>query len=134
MAPFPRSIRRAAALLAVPALVAGCGTISVTAPPATPTDFPGIAGRLNAAGIKLSDWVSGDPGCGEQGGRVAAALAVVEPHRRRAVAHEREVEVAARQVDVAEQPPVPITPVERRVAQLGDLVAAHKFLDLLAAK
>ena len=65
MAPT-RSTRRAAALLAATALVAGCGTISVTAPPATPTDFPGIAGRLNAAGIKLSDWVSGDPGCDDQ--------------------------------------------------------------------
>jgi len=44
-------------------VVAGCGTISMTAPPATPTDFPGIAGRLNAAGIRVADFVSGDAGC-----------------------------------------------------------------------
>jgi len=35
----------------------------MTEPPATPTDFPGLAGRLNAAKIKVSDWVSGDAGC-----------------------------------------------------------------------
>ena len=66
MAPTLRRARRAAALVAATALVAGCGTVSLTEPPATPTDFPGIAGRLNAAGIKLSDWVSGDPGCDDQ--------------------------------------------------------------------
>ena len=60
----PTIMHRAALLLALAAgLVAGCGTISTTAPPATPTDFPGLAGRLNAAGIKVSDWVSGDAGC-----------------------------------------------------------------------
>jgi hypothetical protein len=45
--------------------VAGCGTVSFTEPPATPTDFPGITGRLNAAGIKVRDWVSGDAGCSD---------------------------------------------------------------------
>jgi hypothetical protein len=50
-------------LAAAAALLAGCGTISTTAPPATPTDFPGLTGRLNAVGIKVDDWVSGDPGC-----------------------------------------------------------------------
>jgi len=66
MAPISRAwtpLRRAVALVATTAIVAGCGTISTSAPPATPTDFPGIAGRLNAAGIKVRDWVSGDPGC-----------------------------------------------------------------------
>jgi hypothetical protein len=43
--------------------IAGCGTVSFTEPPATPTNFPGITGRLNAAGITVRDWVSGDPGC-----------------------------------------------------------------------
>jgi hypothetical protein len=52
-------------LLAVPLLAGACGTISMTSPPATPTDFPGLAGRLNAAGIKPADWVSGDPGCAD---------------------------------------------------------------------
>jgi hypothetical protein len=59
-------LRRLAPLLAVTALLAACGTISTTAPPATPTDFPGLTGRLNVAGIEASDWVSGDPGCDNQ--------------------------------------------------------------------
>ena len=46
------------------ALVAGaCGTISSSPPPATPTGFPGITGRLAAVGISVSDYVSGDAGC-----------------------------------------------------------------------
>jgi hypothetical protein len=46
------------------AVVAGaCGTISSSPPPATPTGFPGITGRLAAVGISVSDYVSGDAGC-----------------------------------------------------------------------
>jgi hypothetical protein len=44
-------------------LVAACGTISTSPPPATPTDFAGLTGRLNVAQIKVSNWVSGDAGC-----------------------------------------------------------------------
>jgi hypothetical protein len=45
-------------------LVAGaCGDLRVTEAPATPTDFPGLAGRLAVAGITIGDSVSGDPGC-----------------------------------------------------------------------
>ena len=44
-------------------VLAACGTVSMTAPPATPTDFAGITGRLNAAQIKVRNWVSGDAGC-----------------------------------------------------------------------
>ncbi len=62
--------RSAAGFLRVHALVllavfavAACGTISTTPPPATPTDFPGLDGRLNVAGIQASNWVSGDAGC-----------------------------------------------------------------------
>ena len=58
-----RRVRHAVLLAAVALPLAGCGSISMTAPPATPTDFPGLAGRLNAAGIKVADWVSGDAGC-----------------------------------------------------------------------
>jgi hypothetical protein len=47
----------------LPLVVAACGTVSMTAPPATPTDFAGITGRLNAAQVKVRDWVSGDAGC-----------------------------------------------------------------------
>ena len=69
MAPSPaghvRSRRLAELLLASQVALAGCGTISSSPPPATPTNFPGLDGRLNAAGIKLSDWVSGDPGCAD---------------------------------------------------------------------
>ncbi len=62
--PGPRSGARPAVLLAAAALaLQGCGTISFTEPPATPTDFAGITGRLNAVGIKVRDYVSGDPGC-----------------------------------------------------------------------
>jgi len=32
-------------------------------PPQTPTDFPGITGRLHAAQITVQNWVSGDAGC-----------------------------------------------------------------------
>ncbi len=66
MAPCPAGrwrLRRLAALLVAPVLIAACGTVSTTPPPATPTDFPGLAGRLNVAGIRAADWVSGDPGC-----------------------------------------------------------------------
>ena len=58
-----RHSHRPAALLLAAVFLAGCGTISTTPPPATPTDFPGLAGRLSTAGIKAADWVSGDPGC-----------------------------------------------------------------------
>lgn len=69
-----RDLRRGAgaslgARLAFLALVVlaggGCGTISSTAPPATPTDFPGLVGRLNAAKIGVDDYVSGDAGCAD---------------------------------------------------------------------
>lgn len=64
MSSFPVGRLRILALAAVTALVLGaCGLVSSTPPPATPTDFPGLAGRFNAAGIVVSDWVSGDPGC-----------------------------------------------------------------------
>jgi hypothetical protein len=66
MALTPGGLRRArgfALLLATILLAAGCGTIAMTAPPATPTDFPGLAGRLNAAGIEVADWISGESGC-----------------------------------------------------------------------
>jgi len=67
MAPLPAGRRRsralAALLVGLPLLLAACGTISMSPPPETPTAFPGIAGRLNAAGIKVADWVSGDAGC-----------------------------------------------------------------------
>lgn len=69
MAPFlagRRHLRRLLALLAATMLLAGCGTIATTPAPATPTDFPGLTGRLGVAGIQASDWVSGDPGCSDQ--------------------------------------------------------------------
>ena len=63
----PRSRRgRLAGLLLVGAgIVAGCGTISRTAPAATPADFPGIAGQLTRHGIRVdpATIVSGDAGC-----------------------------------------------------------------------
>ena len=61
--PFHRTLAVLVTVLAVATLLAACGTISTTPPPATPTDFPGLAGRLNAVHIKAADWVSGDAGC-----------------------------------------------------------------------
>ncbi len=51
------------ASLVLPLLLAACGAINVTPEPATPTDFPGLTGRFNAAQVKVRDWVSGDAGC-----------------------------------------------------------------------
>ena len=65
MAPLGSSSRRLGLLAALALLVAGCGTVSFTEPPATPTDFPGITGRLNAVGINVRDYVSADPGCSD---------------------------------------------------------------------
>lgn len=55
--------RARVALLALPLLLAACGTVSLTEPPATPTDFAGLTGRLNTAKITVSAYVSGDAGC-----------------------------------------------------------------------
>ena len=52
-----------AAWLALALAVAGCSLVSSSPPPATPTNFPGITGRLAAAGLSVSDYVSGDAGC-----------------------------------------------------------------------
>ena len=45
------------------AFVAACGTISTTAPAATPADFQGIASELTKRGIAIGDLVSGEAGC-----------------------------------------------------------------------
>ncbi len=58
-----RLARSVAALVVVALLTAGCGSISLASPPPTPTDFPGLTGRLSLAGVTVSDWVSGDAGC-----------------------------------------------------------------------
>src|SRR3954447_2971769 len=68
MVPLPVGRRPSAVLaraLVVPLAllaIAGCGQLLRTEPPATPTDFPGITGRLKVEGITLSEWVSGDAG------------------------------------------------------------------------
>src|SRR3954463_10243701 len=69
MAPSPAGrhrlrprLRALAIALAVLAVV-GCGGLVGTEPPATPTDFPGLTGRMRAAGVIVDDWVSGDAGC-----------------------------------------------------------------------
>lgn len=61
--PEPRSRAPRLAVAAIALLVVACGTITVTEAPATPTDFPGLTGRLNAAKVEVADWVSGDAGC-----------------------------------------------------------------------
>jgi hypothetical protein len=47
-------------------ILAGCGQPIGTAPPATPADFPGIAGVLARRGIAVRDIVSGDAGCKDE--------------------------------------------------------------------
>ena len=61
--PLLRAWRPAGLALAAAVLAAACGVVTVTEAPATPTDFPGLAGRLAASGISLGTYVSGDPGC-----------------------------------------------------------------------
>ena len=62
--PVPR--RALAALLASSCSPSSaCGGLIGTEPPATPTDFPGLAGRMKLAGVVLDDWVSGDAGCAD---------------------------------------------------------------------
>jgi hypothetical protein len=62
---MPRLAPSVLALILAALVVSGCGLVSSTPPPATPTDFPGLDGRLNVAGIKASNWVSGDAGCAD---------------------------------------------------------------------
>ena len=52
-------------LLAAPLLLAACGSITMSAPPATPTDFAGIVGRLAVAKISVDAYASGDAGCSD---------------------------------------------------------------------
>jgi hypothetical protein len=52
-------------LAALTLVVVACGIVSSSAPPATPTDFPGITGRLAAAKISVSAYRSGDAGCSD---------------------------------------------------------------------
>ena len=63
----PRRSRRprplAISVLASVAVVAGCGSLTVTPPAPTPADFQGIAGDIVQRGITVSHVVSGDPGC-----------------------------------------------------------------------
>ncbi|HEY6570856.1 MAG TPA: hypothetical protein VIZ22_11215 [Candidatus Limnocylindrales bacterium] len=59
----PHGIAGALAGAVFTILVAACGSLNITPAPATPTDFPGLAGRFNAADVIVRDWVSGDAGC-----------------------------------------------------------------------
>jgi hypothetical protein len=57
------ALRRSFGLPLIAVLLGGCGLVSTSAPPATPTDFGGIAGDLAPLGIHVTDVVSGDAGC-----------------------------------------------------------------------
>jgi hypothetical protein len=59
-------IRLAVAALLMSALVAGCGVVSTTPPPASPGDFADIAKELARLGIRIEDVVAGDAGCDDQ--------------------------------------------------------------------
>ncbi len=58
-----RALAATLAVAAIAGTVAACGALTLTPEPATPTDFPGLTGRFNAAGVQVRDWVSGDAGC-----------------------------------------------------------------------
>lgn len=45
--------------------VTGCAALTATAPAPTPADFPGLAGILAQNGIIVTNYVSGDDGCGD---------------------------------------------------------------------
>jgi hypothetical protein len=74
LASAPVSARRAgrpaylatATLALATVLLAGCGVVSTSGPPATPADFPGIASELSRRGLVVDDIVSGDAGCDDQ--------------------------------------------------------------------
>ncbi len=53
------------ALLLLPLVIAACGTITTSLAPASPTDFPGLTGRLAKVKIVVADYVSGDAGCSD---------------------------------------------------------------------
>ena len=57
-----RSVR-AALLLVAAVILAGCGTIARSAPPATAAPFPTIASQLSLHGIRVTGIASGDAGC-----------------------------------------------------------------------
>ena len=60
-----RPLRLALLLVGLVFTVGACGSLLGTEPPATPTDFPGLTGRLKLAGVAVDDWVSGDAGCAD---------------------------------------------------------------------
>jgi hypothetical protein len=60
-----RFVTLAGPLAALALVVVACGIVSSSPPPATPTDFPGITGRLAAAQISVSAYRSGDAGCSD---------------------------------------------------------------------
>jgi hypothetical protein len=58
-----RRVARWTALAIASIALAACGTVLTSPPVGTPTDFPGLTGRLHAIGIGVDDYVSGDAGC-----------------------------------------------------------------------
>ena len=64
--PPMRTLRRRLGLVLLVLAVAGCSTISTSAPAPTPADFQGIATELSKRGIAIDDIVSGDAGCGDR--------------------------------------------------------------------
>jgi hypothetical protein len=52
-----------AAVVCLTAIVAGCSLVSTSPPAPTPADFPGITEKLAVQGVRVSNVVSGDPGC-----------------------------------------------------------------------
>jgi hypothetical protein len=51
--------------LALACVLASCSAILESPPAPDPGAFPDIAGQLGRLGITVSNWTSGDPGCGD---------------------------------------------------------------------
>jgi hypothetical protein len=54
---------RIGAIVVALLVVAGCGTVSTSAPPHDPESFPEIASQFGRFGVEVEDWVAGDAGC-----------------------------------------------------------------------
>lgn len=56
-------MRRPVLLWLVPALIAGCGALTVSPPVPGPESFPEFSSQLGAVGLSVESWTSGDAGC-----------------------------------------------------------------------
>jgi len=63
--PVARSVALLVGSLGLSLVLAGCGTKTADLPQPSPANFPGIVADLSAAGINVTQQVSGDTGCND---------------------------------------------------------------------